>query len=131
MGGEGADPTPIIAAMRGLHLTADLRGCAAARPVMTTPAVLRSTCLAAVAAAGLSAVGELFHRFKSGDAQDMARSIEYVFSHPAEVTEIVKRGQEVFREHSWQKERQRLIGVVSGLLEKGNKKTDFTKEASL
>ena len=69
--------------------------------------------------------------FKSGDAQDMARSIEYVFSHPAEVTEIVKRGQEVFREHSWQKERQRLIGVVSGLLEKGNKKTDFTKEASL
>src|SRR5204863_9595931 len=63
VGGEGADPTPIIAAMRGLHLTADLRGCAAARPVMTTPAVLRSTCLAAVAAAGLSAVGELFHRF--------------------------------------------------------------------
>jgi len=30
---------------------------------MTTPAALRSTCLAAVAAAGLTAVGELFHRF--------------------------------------------------------------------
>ena len=27
--------------MRGLHLTADLRGCAASRPVMTAPAVLR------------------------------------------------------------------------------------------
>ena len=49
--------------MRGLHLTADLRGCAASRPVMTSPAVLRTTCLAAVAAAGLTPVGELFHRF--------------------------------------------------------------------
>jgi S-adenosylmethionine decarboxylase proenzyme len=49
--------------MRGLHLTADLRGCAPASAVMTMPAALRSTCLAAVAAAGLTAVGELFHRF--------------------------------------------------------------------
>nr|HET7859677.1 adenosylmethionine decarboxylase [Caldimonas sp.] len=49
--------------MRGLHLTADLRGCAPASAVMTAPALLRSTCLAAIAAAGLSAVGELFHRF--------------------------------------------------------------------
>ncbi len=49
--------------MRGLHLTADLRGCAATRPVMTAPDVLRTTCLDAVAAAGLTPVGELFHRF--------------------------------------------------------------------
>jgi len=69
--------------------------------------------------------------FESGDAQDMARSIEYVFSHPAEVTEIVRRGQEVFREHSWHKERQRLIGVVSGLLDKSSKQPDFTREAIL
>jgi S-adenosylmethionine decarboxylase len=55
--------------MRGLHLTADLRGCAAARPLMTTPAVLRSACLAAVAAAGLTPVGELFHRFAPGAPQ--------------------------------------------------------------
>jgi len=69
--------------------------------------------------------------FESGDAQDMARSIEYVFSHPAEVTEIVRRGQEVFQEHSWQKERQRLIGVVSSLLDKGTKQPDLTREAIL
>jgi glycosyltransferase involved in cell wall biosynthesis len=69
--------------------------------------------------------------FDSGDAEDMARSIEYVFSHPAGVAEVVRRGQEVFREHSWQKERQRLIGVVSGLLDMGSKKADFTKEAVL
>ena len=49
--------------MRGLHLTADLRGCAVSRAVMTAPSALREACLAAVDAAGLTAVGELFHRF--------------------------------------------------------------------
>ena len=49
--------------MRGLHLTADLRGCAAGMPWMTQPSALRSACLAAVEAAGLTPVGELFHRF--------------------------------------------------------------------
>ena len=53
--------------MRGLHLTADLRGCAAASAVMTTPAALRSACLAAVAAVELTPVGELFHRFATTD----------------------------------------------------------------
>jgi S-adenosylmethionine decarboxylase len=49
--------------MLGLHLTADLRGCAAAQPLMTEPATLRAFCLQAVATAGLTAVGELFHAF--------------------------------------------------------------------
>ena len=49
--------------MDGLHLTADLRGCASPQLAMTEPAALRDVCLAAVGAAGLSPVGELFHRF--------------------------------------------------------------------
>ena len=49
--------------MDGLHLTGDLLGCDAARAEMTDPAALRTACLAAVAAAGLVQVGELFHRF--------------------------------------------------------------------
>lgn len=49
--------------MQGLHLTADLSGCDAAQPLMTDTAALRALCLAAVAEAGLAAVGELFHRF--------------------------------------------------------------------
>jgi S-adenosylmethionine decarboxylase proenzyme len=49
--------------MQGLHLTADLRGCAADAPAMTDPAALRAACLDAVEAVGLKAVGELFHRF--------------------------------------------------------------------
>jgi S-adenosylmethionine decarboxylase len=59
--------------MQGLHLTADLRGCAAASAVMTAPAALRSTCLAAVATAGLTPVAELFHRFTpTGDDNGVA-----------------------------------------------------------
>jgi len=92
MGGDGANPAPIITPMRGLHLTADLRGCAAARPVMTTPAVLRSTCLAAVAAAGLSAVGELFHRFAPETPQGAA---------PGGMTGVVLLAESHLAVHTW------------------------------
>lgn len=49
--------------MHGLHLTADMRGCAGGAEPMTDPAALRALCLRAVADAGLTAVNELFHRF--------------------------------------------------------------------
>ena len=49
--------------MQGLHLIADLRGCAADQPVMTEPGALRNVCLAAIERAGLHAAGELFHRY--------------------------------------------------------------------
>src|SRR2546423_14836548 len=49
--------------MDGLHLTADLSGCDAGRPLMTDADALRAACLEAVALAGLRPVGELFHRF--------------------------------------------------------------------
>ncbi len=49
--------------MLGLHLTADLRGCAALQPLMSDAGALRVHCLQAVAMAGLTAVGELFHAF--------------------------------------------------------------------
>ncbi len=49
--------------MPGLHLTADLAGCDAARPAMTEPEALRVLCRQLVQASGLTSVGELFHRF--------------------------------------------------------------------
>lgn len=49
--------------MQGLHLTADLHGCADDRAALTDPQALRTLCLSSVAAAGLTPVGELFHRF--------------------------------------------------------------------
>ena len=93
MGGAHANPAAIIAPMRGLHLTADLRGCAPARPLMTTPAVLRSTCLAAVSAAGLRAVGELFHRFTPGAPQGAGA--------PAGITGVVLLAESHLAVHTW------------------------------
>jgi S-adenosylmethionine decarboxylase len=78
--------------MRGLHLTADLRGCAASRPVMTAPAVLRTTCLAAVAAAGLTPVGELFHRFVAAAAAGTA---------PSGITGVVLLAESHLAVHTW------------------------------
>lgn len=69
--------------------------------------------------------------FEPGDAEDMARSIAYVPSHSAEVAEIVRRGQEVYRKHSWEKERTRLLGLVDGLLNDGVKRAGSTSEAIL
>ena len=78
--------------MQGLHLTADLRGCAAGRPVMTDTAALRQLCLEAVAEAGLSAVGELFHRFVPAPAQAHA---------PSGITGVVLLAESHLAVHTW------------------------------
>lgn len=49
--------------MNGLHLTADLRECAAPAAALTDVDTLRAACLDAVRAVGLTPVGELFHHF--------------------------------------------------------------------
>jgi S-adenosylmethionine decarboxylase len=49
--------------MNGLHLTADLQQCNPQCAALTQPQTLREHCLAAVAAAKLHAVGEIFHQF--------------------------------------------------------------------
>jgi S-adenosylmethionine decarboxylase len=61
--GAGGGAPGIIRAMHGLHLTADLRDCPLDRAPLTEPDALRRVCIAAVQAAGLQPVGELFHRF--------------------------------------------------------------------
>lgn len=50
----------------GLHLMANLGGCAAAVSLLQDAAALRADCLDLVAAAGLVAVGECFHQFGHG-----------------------------------------------------------------
>lgn len=53
----------MIDIMQGLHLTADLHHCAAPAALLADREALRALALRAVAAAGLSPVGELFHAF--------------------------------------------------------------------
>lgn len=49
--------------LHGLHLTADLAGCAADNPWMTEVVVLRQACTEWVHSVGLQAVGECFYAF--------------------------------------------------------------------
>ena len=77
--------------MQGLHLTADLRGCATASAVMTTTAALRAACLAAVTHAGLTAVGELFHPFARGEDGEA----------PAGITGVVLLAESHLAVHTW------------------------------
>lgn len=55
--------------MKGLHLTADLRGVDPGRLLMTDTTALATACGDAVRAAGLSGVAELMHRFGPADGQ--------------------------------------------------------------
>ena len=57
--------------------------------------------------------------FEPGNPGDLAKQIEYASSHPREVHQIVQRGQKVFLEHTWERERETLLGRVSEILNKG------------
>lgn len=54
--------------------------------------------------------------FELGSSQDLARAIQYVYSHPNEITETIKRGQDVYQQHRWYTERLRLSAIVAGLI---------------
>jgi glycosyltransferase involved in cell wall biosynthesis len=54
--------------------------------------------------------------FEAGDAADLARQIEFAYFHPGEVLEVARRGQAVYREHTWDRERQTLLDRISGIL---------------
>jgi glycosyltransferase involved in cell wall biosynthesis len=54
--------------------------------------------------------------FEPGNSAGLAQQIEYAFYHPREVLEIVRRGQKVYLEHMWERERETLLGRVSEIL---------------
>jgi len=57
--------------------------------------------------------------FELGDADDLARRLEYVYLHPKDVAEVVRRGQAVYRRHAWREERQTLVTLTADLLRHG------------
>ena len=63
---------------------------------MTEPASLRRLCLAAVAEAGLTAVGELFHRFVPAPAAGGAGSAP-----PSGITGVVLLAESHVAVHTW------------------------------
>lgn len=59
--------------------------------------------------------GSLFF-FESGNADELAERMQYVYSHPTESLEIAERGQQVYMSHTWREERESLISLVGSLL---------------
>ena len=78
-------------AMHGLHLTADLGGCPPHLPTLCEPQALRQACVAAVEAAGLTPVAELFHAFVPLPGQ----------AEPAGVTGVVLLAESHLAVHTW------------------------------
>lgn len=56
--------------------------------------------------------------FESGNSGDLAQQIEYAATHATETIAIAERGQQVYLAHTWQQERETLVSLVSGLLQK-------------
>lgn len=54
--------------------------------------------------------------FELGDSADLARCIEHVIAYPRDAAETVRRGQAVYRAHTWQRERDAFVGLADGLL---------------
>ena len=56
--------------------------------------------------------------FEAGNADELARQIEFVASHPREALTVTERGQQVYQAHAWRQERQALVRVVEKLFER-------------
>jgi glycosyltransferase involved in cell wall biosynthesis len=54
--------------------------------------------------------------FEMGDAADLARKIEFVIRHPADVCEITLRGHRVGVAHCWSREKEGLVELVLKLV---------------
>ncbi len=54
--------------------------------------------------------------FEPGNPADLAQQIEHAFAHPGELLEIVRKGQQVYLEHTWERERNTLLDRVSEIL---------------
>jgi glycosyltransferase involved in cell wall biosynthesis len=54
--------------------------------------------------------------FELGDADDLARSIEYAFHHPGEVSEITRRARQIHLAHTWKAEKATLLELVTQLV---------------
>jgi glycosyltransferase involved in cell wall biosynthesis len=55
--------------------------------------------------------------FEAGNAEELARKIEFVALHPDETLTITARGQQVYKTHAWKQERETLVSLVGKLFD--------------
>jgi glycosyltransferase involved in cell wall biosynthesis len=56
--------------------------------------------------------------FEPGNADELARQIQFVASNPIEALSITERGQQVYKAHAWRQEQQALVRLVEKLFER-------------
>ena len=56
--------------------------------------------------------------FEAGKADELARQIKFVASHPMEALSVTERGQQVYKAHAWRQEQQTLVQLVEKLFER-------------
>jgi glycosyltransferase involved in cell wall biosynthesis len=54
--------------------------------------------------------------FEAGNADELAKQIGFVASHPGEALTVTERGQQVYKAHAWRQERETLERLVAKLL---------------
>jgi glycosyltransferase involved in cell wall biosynthesis len=62
--------------------------------------------------------------FEPGNADELARQIEFVASHPREALTVTERGQQVYKAHAWKQERQTLVRLVKKLFEREKERNE-------
>ena len=54
--------------------------------------------------------------FEPGNARDLAKKMQYAYCHGNELIEVARRGQQIYLAHTWEQERQTLLGGVAEIL---------------
>jgi S-adenosylmethionine decarboxylase len=85
--------------MQGLHLTADLHGCACAHEWLCDATLLGQACVQAVERSGLQAVAKLFHTFPA------------IAKEPSGVTATVLLAESHLCVHTWPEQRAVTLDV--------------------
>jgi hypothetical protein len=55
--------------------------------------------------------------FEAGDARDLARQIEFAYANRDRLPDIVERGQRIYLENAWGRQKSNLLSSVDQLLQ--------------
>jgi glycosyltransferase involved in cell wall biosynthesis len=53
--------------------------------------------------------------FEAGDPDDLAAQLEFCCRNATQTAAVTRHGQQIYLQHNWEKERQELVNLVSGL----------------
>jgi glycosyltransferase involved in cell wall biosynthesis len=54
--------------------------------------------------------------FQAGEVADLANKIAWAYEHPAELNGLMERGRTIYERHIWNREEEKLVSLVSGLV---------------